>query len=91
MYEEDIGKDDFMGKIAMDINELVYKQKLTDQWIPLSDCKSGEIFVTVETAPKVLLKLRHLICQQNHPLMVRSSLLSLLLRKQKVDEITIGV
>ena len=52
VYEEDIGKEDFMGKIAMDINELVYKQKLTDQWIPLSDCKSGEILISVETAPK---------------------------------------
>ena len=41
VYDENIGKDDFMGRIAMDINELVYKQKLTNQWIPLSDCKSG--------------------------------------------------
>ena len=41
-----------MGKISRDIDELVYKQKLTDQWIPLSDCKSGEILVSVETAPK---------------------------------------
>ena len=41
IYDENIGKNDFMGKIAININELVYKQKLTNQWIPLSDCKSG--------------------------------------------------
>ena len=45
-----------MGKISMDINELVYKQKLTDQWIPLSDCKSGEILVSVESAPQSIVE-----------------------------------
>merc|ERR1711915_81692 len=52
VYDEDIGKDDFMGQVSMDIDELVHKQNLTDQWIPLSNCKSGEILVSVETAPK---------------------------------------
>merc|ERR1711915_965407 len=52
VYDEDIGKDDFMGQVSMDIDELLHKQNLKDQWIPLSNCKSGEILVSVETAPK---------------------------------------
>merc|ERR1711915_368771 len=57
VYDEDVGKDDFMGQVSMDIDELVHKQNLTDQWIPLSICNSGEILVSVETAPKVVMKL----------------------------------
>ena len=34
VYDENIGKDDFRRKIAMDINELVYKQKLTINGFP---------------------------------------------------------
>jgi hypothetical protein len=48
VYDEDIGKDDSLGNAKLSIKELIKKQRLVDKWIPLKDCKSGEILISAE-------------------------------------------
>merc|ERR1712002_1754 len=43
VFDEDIGKDDSMGYVFLDINELSNNAIITKKNIPLKNCKSGEI------------------------------------------------
>merc|ERR1712002_1324303 len=43
VFDEDIGKDDPMGYVFLDINELSNNGIITKKNIPLKNCKSGEI------------------------------------------------
>merc|ERR1712002_1428466 len=43
VFDEDIGKDDPMGYVFLDINELSNNAIITKKNIPLKNCKSGEI------------------------------------------------
>merc|ERR1712037_238382 len=45
VFDEDLGKDDTLGHKDMDINSVVKQKKLLNQWIPLDNCKSGEILL----------------------------------------------
>merc|ERR1711874_744008 len=45
------GKDDTLGHKVMDINSVVKQKKLLNQWIPLDNCKSGEILLSAEFIP----------------------------------------
>ena len=49
VLDEDIGKDDNMGNLSLSVLDLIEKQSLVNQWMPLSDCKSGEILISVNT------------------------------------------
>ena len=49
VLDEDIGKDDNMGNLSLSVLDLIEKQSLVNQWMPLSDCMSGEILISVET------------------------------------------
>merc|ERR1711981_822602 len=51
VFDEDLGKDDTLGHKVMDINSVVKKKKLLNQWIPLDNCKSGEILLSTEFIP----------------------------------------
>merc|ERR1711970_894342 len=51
VFDEDLGKDDTLGHKVMDINSVVKQNKLLNQWIPLDNCKSGEIFLSAEFIP----------------------------------------
>merc|ERR1711981_933005 len=51
VFDEDLGKDDTLGHKVMDINSVVKQKKLLNQWIPLDNCKSGEILLSAEFIP----------------------------------------
>ena len=52
LFDEDIGKDDKLGNVSLDIQEIITKQSISDQWVTLSDCKSGEVLISHEIIPK---------------------------------------
>ena len=37
VLDEDIGKDDNMGNLSLSVLDLIEKQSLVNQWMPLSD------------------------------------------------------
>merc|ERR1711874_486317 len=51
VFDEDLGKDDTLGHKVMDINSVVKQKKLLNQWVPLDNCKSGEILLSAEFIP----------------------------------------
>merc|ERR1711872_803995 len=48
VFDEDVGKDDSLGNAVLDISSIQEKSQLINQWIPLSNCKSGKILVSAE-------------------------------------------
>merc|ERR1711915_662386 len=52
VFDEDVGKDDSLGNAVLDISSIQEKSQLINQWIPLSNCKSGEILVSAEFVPR---------------------------------------
>jgi len=51
VYDDDIGKDDFLGRAIIDIHELLKEGEYYNKWVPLSKCKSGEILVSAKLVP----------------------------------------
>ena len=51
VFDEDLGKDDTLGHKVMDISSVIKQKKLLNQWIPLENCKSGEILLSAELVP----------------------------------------
>merc|ERR1711915_672104 len=49
---DNVGKDDSLGNSVLDISSIQEKSQLINQWIPLSNCKSGEILVSAEFMPQ---------------------------------------
>merc|ERR1711872_638068 len=52
VFDEDVGKDDSLGNAVLDISSIQEKSQLINQWIPLSNCKSGKILVSAEFVPQ---------------------------------------
>merc|ERR1719209_2174672 len=46
VLDEDIGKDDLVGEIFLNIDDLVKVGGLKDAWVPLGGCKSGEVQIS---------------------------------------------
>merc|ERR550532_2146307 len=46
VLDEDVGKDDLVGEIFLNIDDLVKVGGLTDTWVPLGGCKSGEVQIS---------------------------------------------
>ena len=46
--DDDVGKDDHLGKTELQIVDILKKKVLSDKWIPLKDYKSGEILLSYE-------------------------------------------
>merc|ERR1712025_749506 len=45
VFDEDIGRDDFLGTLVLNVQE---NKDLEEQWMPLKNCKSGEILLTAK-------------------------------------------
>merc|ERR1712151_1468115 len=58
VYDEDFGKDDTLGSTVLDLNEVQDKKQLLNQWIPLKNCKSGEVLISAEFIPQAELQKR---------------------------------
>ena len=48
LFDEDIGKDDKLGHKIFKIQDMTKYENLKNTWIPLNDCKSGEILVSFD-------------------------------------------
>merc|ERR1711962_489627 len=46
VLDEDVGKDDLVGEIFLNIDDLVKVGGLKDAWVPLGGCKSGEVQIS---------------------------------------------
>merc|ERR1711892_1648825 len=51
VFDDDFGKDDSLGNTLLDICKVQEHQKLLNQWIPLEECKSGEVLISAEFIP----------------------------------------
>ena len=48
VFDEDFGKDDTLGSATSDLRSVQEYKTLKNQWIPLQNCKSGEVLVSAE-------------------------------------------
>merc|ERR1712212_1142963 len=51
VFDDDFGKDDSLGNKTMDITVIQENKKMLNQWIPLENCKSGEVLLSAEFIP----------------------------------------
>merc|ERR1711915_337413 len=51
VFDEDFGKDDTLGSTTLDLRSVQEYKSLKNQWIPLQNCKSGEVLVSAEFLP----------------------------------------
>ena len=51
MFDDDIGKDDFLGKAVIDVREIYEAKDFMNKWIPLEKCESGQILISARFIP----------------------------------------
>merc|ERR1712083_8387 len=52
VFDEDmIGKDDPLGLTKLQLSQIVNQRKIINNWIPLQQCKSGEVLFSAEFVP----------------------------------------
>jgi len=51
IFDDDIGKDDFLGQAVINIKEIFEAKEVVNQWTPLTKCKSGEILISAKYIP----------------------------------------
>merc|ERR1711875_151736 len=52
VFDDDFGKDDSLGNKTMDIFDIQENMKVLNKWIPLENCKSGEVLLSAEFIPQ---------------------------------------
>merc|ERR1711892_896960 len=52
VFDDDFGKDDFLGSKTLDIHSIQEHKQMLNQWIPLENCKSGEVLFSAEFVPQ---------------------------------------
>merc|ERR1711915_934507 len=48
VFDEDIGKDDFLGKVSIDLSNIANNRLSNNIWVPLESCASGEILLSAQ-------------------------------------------
>merc|ERR1712128_11380 len=56
VFDDDIGKDDALGQKILDISAIIKSQHKKNQWIPLENCKTGEVLISAEFVPLALVE-----------------------------------
>merc|ERR1712106_320884 len=51
VFDDDFGKDDSLGSKTLDIHSIQQHRQMLNQWIPLENCKSGEVLLSAEFVP----------------------------------------
>merc|ERR1719369_158074 len=46
VFDDDIGDDATLGNATIDMHTIMNKEKLDNMWLPLNNCKSGEILIS---------------------------------------------
>merc|ERR1712179_339202 len=52
VFDEDFGKDDTLGSTVLDLTQVQEQKQFLNQWIPLKNCKSGEVLISAEFIPQ---------------------------------------
>ena len=53
VFDENVGKDYALGKALINMDQIMENKKIVNQWILLTDCRSGEVLLSVEFAPDI--------------------------------------
>ena len=48
IFDDDVGKDDLLGVVAIPTSDVLRGKKVVSKWYPLDQCKSGEICVSMD-------------------------------------------
>jgi len=51
VFDDDIGRDEFLGKAVIDISEIFLAKDFMNKWVPLESCASGQILVSARFIP----------------------------------------
>merc|ERR1711913_243574 len=51
VFDEDIGKDDFLGKVTIDLKHILHNRLSESTWVALESCTSGEVLLSAEFVP----------------------------------------
>merc|ERR1712013_850349 len=54
VFDEDIGKDDFLGKVTIDLNNILHNSLSENTWVPLESCTSGELLLSADFIPATI-------------------------------------
>ena len=53
VFDENVGKDYALGKALINMDQIMENKKIVNQWILLTDCRSGEVLLSVEFTPDI--------------------------------------
>ena len=48
VFDSDIGKDDRLGDTKISLREICHQRNVVNKWIPLQNCKTGEVLFSAE-------------------------------------------
>merc|ERR1711874_283967 len=48
VFDDDFGKDARLGDTKIPLREVVHQRNIVNKWIPLQNCKSGEVLFSAE-------------------------------------------
>ena len=51
VFDDDLGKDDFLGKAIIDVQSIINAKEFVNKQIPLEDCKTGELLISAKFVP----------------------------------------
>ena len=51
VFDQDIGKDDALGKAEISLRKIINHKKVIEQWIKLEDVKTGDVLFSAEFIP----------------------------------------
>jgi len=51
VYDDDIGKDDFLGEYNLDVKEIIESGEMTNRTVDMEKCKSGKLVISCKFVP----------------------------------------
>merc|ERR1719318_399092 len=53
VYDQDFGADEPMGVVSINLSDISITNQLSEKWVPLKNCKSGDILISVRYITKL--------------------------------------
>jgi len=51
VFDDDFGKDDCLGDVDINLNEIIMNKQIKHKWVTLKNCKSGEVQISMQFLP----------------------------------------
>merc|ERR1711936_1435014 len=51
VYDDDIGKDDFLGEYNLNVKDIVHSEEMTNRTVDMEKCKSGKLVISCKFVP----------------------------------------